>query len=693
MTLLQDYPEVQHFISLVKDFTETTHSQDKKSDVVWLGSFCCPLPWHGDDGVDTKPTARLGVNGQGSPVAMCFNKDCNQKDIYEYLGYKPTRGNKVNKVVKSKTVAFYDYDECDPRTGEPTGQTIRVSRIEKFDKHGNRLRKEFPCNPKGREGPFLPYLWDTLDLDQDILIGIGEKGIISARQKGIGNATSSKGGDNFVEQTYWPFFAQGSGYRIIAPDNDKSGQDACSWIASHLLDLGCKVKWIDNETNDPPKADMYDFSESEVQRRVANAKEVTRADFPFVVDWKQSVPTTVAKCLAKLRIQVRYNIRWMRPQIKFPGKPWKVISDLDEAHAISIISDKFKWKSKREGLIEMNISMQTFRLGIMDMCWNNQVDEYEEYLNSLSPWDGVSRLKGWLTRKYPNGAGFELANKDDVDISDWCGEFAIGALTQRTLHPGCKLDEMPVFQGPGGIGKSTIVKWTLPKSAAASGLYKENFHADSGERTKMEKKQGAGHIEWSEMAGMKRAEVEKVKAELSMTHDDARLVWRYNPEVVPRRFALMGTTNHSSLPANEGANRRFAVCEFAKGNPAHLREYLTENREHLVREAIHWLRVKKHNFRMPRKLTKLQSKINKRHTTPNEIIKKFIEEYMQRSSFNGVFDMTEFFNEVAGYKININASAGRELTTTLRDMGFDRKQVWNAELKKPVRIWTLKQTD
>ena len=81
------------------------------------------------------------------------------------------------------------------------------------------------------------------------------------------------------------------------------------------------------------------------------------------------------------------------------------------------------------------------------------VDPFMEYLAALPAHDGTARLSSWL------GEVFET---DGSELSRWAGMFVFQGAVERTIEPGCKLDETPVLIGPQGIGKSTALRGALP---------------------------------------------------------------------------------------------------------------------------------------------------------------------------------------------------------------------------------------
>ena len=77
----------------------------------------------------------------------------------------------------------------------------------------------------------------------------------------------------------------------------------------------------------------------------------------------------------------------------------------------------------------------------------------------------------------------------------------------------------------------------------------------------IEQTRGKFLIECAELKGMRASDVTKVKAQLSRTHDYARLAYDRVASEVPRQFYLAGTTNNKKYLKDETGDRRFWPME------------------------------------------------------------------------------------------------------------------------------------
>ena len=84
------------------------------------------------------------------------------------------------------------------------------------------------------------------------------------------------------------------------------------------------------------------------------------------------------------------------------------------------------------------------------------------------------------------------------------------AAYRRIKEPGIKFDYMPVLNGAQGIGKSTFIA-NLGMDWFSDSL----TLSDMNDKTAAEKLQGYWILEIGELAGMKKADLDKVKAFVS----------------------------------------------------------------------------------------------------------------------------------------------------------------------------------
>ena len=209
-----------------------------------------------------------------------------------------------------------------------------------------------------------------------------------------------------------------------------------------------------------------------------------------------------------------------------------------------------------------------------------EVDPFRVWLESLKAWDGDPRLDGWLSRAFKVG---EINSR----LLAWASRSPLLAAVQRAYRPGLKHDYVVVLVGQKqGEGKSTAWRRLLPPDRDE--WFSDSLALDARPKEMVESIQGRVFAEMSELAGRTRADLEKLKAFLWRTNDNAvRLAYRTDPEEAPRRFVVVGSANEAAcLPNDPSGNRRWIAVPITSRDPQHVRDYLDNWREQLWAEAL-----------------------------------------------------------------------------------------------------------
>lgn len=166
-----------------------------------------------------------------------------------------------------------------------------------------------------------------------------------------------------------------------------------------------------------------------------------------------------------------------------------------------------------------------------------------DYLESLV-WDGMPRLDTLL---------IDYLGADDTPYVRAATRKTLIAGVARIYEPGVKFDSILVLNGPQGIGKSTFFA-RLGKKWYSDSL----TIADMKDKTAPEKLQGYWLLEISELAGMKKMDVETVKSFITRTDDKYRQSYGVSVESHPRSCIIVGTTNSDGgFLRDITGNRRF----------------------------------------------------------------------------------------------------------------------------------------
>jgi predicted P-loop ATPase len=174
------------------------------------------------------------------------------------------------------------------------------------------------------------------------------------------------------------------------------------------------------------------------------------------------------------------------------------------------------------------------------LCLRSEFDPVCDYLNTLQ-WDGVPRLDRWLTI---------YTGAEDTELNREFGRLALIAAVRRARHPGIKFDPILVLEGPMGTGKSAVFV-----VMAGAENHSDQTILGKSDRDQQELLGGVWIFEIADLAGMKKAEVEHLKAFASRTHDRARPAYGHYLVSQPRRGIVAATTNHDEYLKE--ADRRF----------------------------------------------------------------------------------------------------------------------------------------
>lgn len=209
-------------------------------------------------------------------------------------------------------------------------------------------------------------------------------------------------------------------------------------------------------------------------------------------------------------MEIRGNVPW-----KHPGKFWR---DADDSQLICYVDDKYGTFSQRNYDIAVTKSVD-----------DRSYHPIREYFDSLTEWDGIPRVETVM---------IDYLGAADTPYVRAATRKTLCAARRRILAPGVKFDYIPVLNGPQGIGKSTLI--------ARLGMewYSDSLNlSDMNDKTAAEKLQGYWILEIGELAGMKKADLDKVKAFISRQDDKYRASFGRRVTPHPRQCIFFGTTN------------------------------------------------------------------------------------------------------------------------------------------------------
>ena len=176
------------------------------------------------------------------------------------------------------------------------------------------------------------------------------------------------------------------------------------------------------------------------------------------------------------------------------------------------------------------------------LCLENAFDPIVEYLNCLR-WDGAPRVDEWLAT---------YLGAEPTKFNCAVGRIMLVAAVRRARKPGTKFDHIVVLEGPQGTGKSSAV--TI---LAGREFFSDQDILTLDAKSQMEALEGVWLFEIPELAGMRGADIEKIKAFASRWEDRARPAYGRFRENHPRRCIFVATTNDEEYLNDPTGNRRF----------------------------------------------------------------------------------------------------------------------------------------
>ncbi len=232
------------------------------------------------------------------------------------------------------------------------------------------------------------------------------------------------------------------------------------------------------------------------------------------------------------RIQITGPLPWDRPE---GNSFWR---DADTAQLKSIIDVRY-----------LPFSSRNHDVAFTKVADDRHFHPIRNFLDALPEWDGIRRVEDLFIR---------YLKAEDSEYVRTVTRKTFAAAVARIYAPGTKFDCVPVLDGDQGIGKSTIVKDLVTQE-----YYSETLSlTDMDDKSGAEKLQGFWIVEIGELAGMKKADIEKVKAFLSTSDDKYRPSYGKVVESHPRQCIIIATVNgERGYLRDITGNRRFWIIK------------------------------------------------------------------------------------------------------------------------------------
>ena len=224
-------------------------------------------------------------------------------------------------------------------------------------------------------------------------------------------------------------------------------------------------------------------------------------------------------------MEIKGSVPWQHP-----ARFWR---DADAAQLICYVDANYG-----------SFSARNYQIAVAKFVDDRSYHPIREYLASLPEWDGVKRAETLL---------IDYLGAEDNAYTRAVTRKTICGAVARVQHPGIKFDNILVLNGDQGIGKSTLI------AKLGGEWYSDSLSlTDMNDKTAAEKLQGYWILEIGELAGMKKADIDKVKAFISRQDDKYRASFGRRVTPHPRQCIFFGTTNSQNGYLRDiTGNRRF----------------------------------------------------------------------------------------------------------------------------------------
>ena len=501
-----------------------------------------------------------------------------------------------------------------------------------------------PCNYQGcKDGKPHKHIWQDrgtpakgllllawhpqAESDPDVaVIPEGEKAAKAIKAAGWTAYTYCGGSKRAKHADYSPV---GGKTVVVWPDADKPGREAGDWAAQKALEAGAdSVQKVQLAADLETGADAADLLPGEIvaviERALAEAPEEQPHDAALGVEDAPPISAHTVRVIKNtaagletvldyLQMEVRQNARNLRAEVRrrdwpsakaqewtqqwgFPPQPggWIQFSDGIDAAINDVSMELFNFLSERGGLKTAEWAQNRFGQAMVNNYQDHQADPFRDWLEMLPAWDGKQRLDQlWIAT---------LLMPDDELTREGGRRFLIGAV-RRAYEPGCVHDWMPVLVGPQGLGKSSVLQELVAPSRE---WFSDSTMLSGTPKEKQESTGPAVIVEFSEMAGLDRADAAAFKQWLVKRADQLRPAYGHHSERTERRFVCVGTANEDPagiVPYDPTGARRYAVLVSTYSGPLDdLQEYarrgrswVQENLGQLWAEALAEYREAKQN--------------------------------------------------------------------------------------------------
>lgn len=529
-----------------------------------------------------------------------------------------------------------------------------------------------------------------------VMIVEGEKACDAARTIGSPYVVVTwPGGSNAYSKVDWsPIYGRKV---LMVPDNDQAGNDAMQGIA-RILGKNCpEIKLVNIPANDLPKgwdlADAvddgwnYDKFKSwalpnvsiyniNIQQNnltinnnnLTNEDDAGMPDETMVAVWERLgiVLTSQGQPICN-----EDNVaRIFEKDPELAGKLWfddfynsVFLNDANGGHEMKDI-DVFKLTLRLQRWYGLRrISDATVRRALVILADRVHKNEPYDWMESLA-WDGKARIQEFFCT--------HLGAKTSPYVCAASKNFWI-SMVARIYSPGCIMRTMPILKSKQWAGKSTAFaiiggKWY---AEALESIQSNNF---------LQSLHGKMLIEFADMSGMDRADVNRIKQIISCRMDRFRAPYDRTPNDHMRRCVLVSTTNEGNFLRDDTGGSRFWPIE--TGVIDH--DMIARDRAQLFAEAVVCFKAGEDWYKMPTDETEAIQEKYRQEDEWESIISKYLS---SPNLFGKETTVAKIATEALHISVDkLDKGTQMRIARNLTVIGWEKQTVWRDG--KTERVWT-----
>jgi len=229
------------------------------------------------------------------------------------------------------------------------------------------------------------------------------------------------------------------------------------------------------------------------------------------------------------------------------------------------------WIEERYGFSPRPAELQ---MAVVEVADRNRIHPPREWLDSLQ-WDGIKRLGSWM---------HDLLGSEDTEYVRLVGIKFLVMSVARIFEPGCKADNVPIFEGPQGARKSSMLR-------VLGGSWFTDAPLKIGDKEAYLLMLGSWIIEVAELDALSKAEASASKAFFGASENHYRPWYARRAVKVKRQCIFAGTVNETQYLKDDTGGRRYWPVRVAKIDIPGLeivRDQLFAEAVAAFRAGVHW---------------------------------------------------------------------------------------------------------